>query len=251
MGLRVDLNCDMGEGAGHDAELMPLVTSANIACGGHAGDEASMRTAVALAAKHCVGVGAHPGYLDRVKFGRVDLDVTSEQLKAQVVAQIRALQRVAEDAGVPLRHVKPHGALYNRAAGDQAAGTAVIEAVLAVDPGMALFVLAGSPLAARARAAGLAVAEEVFADRGYRADGSLVPRGQPGAIVPANREAWVRVLGMVRDRKVASVDGSWVALCPDTICIHGDGPDAATMARGLSTFLRSPGNVEIKRFERA
>ncbi|MCW8133697.1 MAG: 5-oxoprolinase subunit PxpA [Planctomycetota bacterium] len=246
--MRVDLNGDVGEGAGHDADLLPLVTSANIACGGHAGDEASMRATVALAAKHGVAIGAHPSYPDRANFGRVDVEVAPAPLKEQVAEQILALRRVADHAGLPLRHVKPHGALYNRAARDEPVARAVIEAVQAAAPGAVLFVLAGSPLAEWARSAGLAVAEEVFADRGYRADGSLVPRGQPGAHVPAGREAGARVLRMLRDGTVASVEGKAVPIRADTICIHGDGPEAVRMARELRAFLVSPGGVEIARF---
>ena len=193
----MDLNCDMGEGFSHDEQIMAFVTSANIACGGHAGDATSMLRAVRLASARGVRIGAHPSLPDRDGFGRRELAVRPEELEVEIGRQIAALQRVAHSLGVRLSHVKPHGALYNMAARDPVIGTAVVHAVLRAteaSPGgpIALYALAGSPLVGIARAAGIATAEEAFADRGYGNDGSLAPRGSPGALIADPREVAAR-----------------------------------------------------------
>lgn len=247
MPLRVDLNADMGEGAPSDARLMLRVTSANIACGGHAGDGDTMRRTVELAIKHRVGIGAHPSFADRTSFGRKETQVEPRQLTAQIVEQVQALRRVAELQGATLSHVKPHGALYNMAARDEATARAVIEAMKAAAPGLALFALAGSKLVSLARAEGIAVAEEVFADRGYRADGSLVPRGQPGAMVESSPDALERVIRMVKEGRVAAVDGGEAVVHADTICIHGDEEGAHILAQVLRSKMRKAG-IYVKRF---
>lgn len=237
---RVDLNCDLGEGAGHDAELMPLITSANIACGAHAGDAATMRATVALAQKHGVAVGAHPGFADRANFGRRELPVTPDEVHALVLDQVRRLQRLG-----PVRHVKPHGALYNMAARDLALARAVVDAIYEADPRLILFGLAGSHLIAVAEACGLPVVSEVFADRTYQADGSLTPRGQPGAMVTDENAAVAQVLRMVRDGKVRAAEGADVAIKADTVCVHGDGAHPVEFARKLRQELTAAG-VEIR-----
>jgi UPF0271 protein len=238
----IDLNCDLGEGAENDAGLMPLITSANIACGGHAGDQATMRAAVELAQKHGVAIGAHPGFPDRENFGRRELALSAEEIWATVMIQIVALRAFA-----PLRHVKPHGALYNLAAHDATVAGVVADAVLAVDKDIVLFALAGSELVNTGRARGLRVAEEAFADRTYQADGSLSPRSQPGALI-ANEDAMAaQVLRMIREGKVRSTDGTDVPVKADTICIHGDGPHAVAFARRLNGELGKEG-IEIKAF---
>lgn len=244
---RIDLNCDLGEGAGHDAELMPLITSANIACGAHAGDAATMRAAVALARRHGVAVGAHPGFADRGHFGRRELPVTPPEVHDLTVRQIRALQEVAGAEGARIVHVKPHGALYNLAARDDAVAAAVAGAVREVDPRLVLFGLAGSRLLEAGRTCGLQVASEVFADRTYRPDGSLTPRSRPEALVESEDEAVAQVLRMVREGRLRAVDGTPVAIVADTVCVHGDGPRAVAFARILRTELTKAG-VELRAF---
>ena len=243
--MRVDLNCDLGEGAGHDAELMPLITSANIACGGHAGDEASMRAAVDLAVRHGVALGAHPGFNDREHFGRRELPLPPAEVYDLVATQVWALQRIVRAAGGRLAHVKPHGALYNLAARDPVLAAAVAAAVREADPQLILFGLAGSRLLPAGRARGLRVASEVFADRTYQADGSLTPRTQAGALVRDGAAAAARAVGMVRDGLVWSTDGTCVTIRADTICLHGDGADAVAFARRLNQELRAAG-FELK-----
>ncbi|HXB01978.1 MAG TPA: 5-oxoprolinase subunit PxpA [Opitutaceae bacterium] len=238
----IDLNCDLGEGAGNDAGLMPLVTSANIACGGHAGNEATMRATVALAQKHGVAIGAHPGFPDRENFGRRELEMSPEEIWATVMIQIMALRAIA-----PLRHVKPHGALYNLAARDATVAGVIADAVLAVDKELILFALAGSELVKAGRARGLRVAEEVFADRTYQADGSLTPRSRPEAMIQDENVVVAQVLRMIREGKVRSIDGVELPIKADTICLHGDGPNAVIFAQRLNVELRKAG-IEIKAF---
>ena len=249
MAFGIDLNCDMGEGAGEDERLMPLVSSANVACGGHAGDEGTMRTTVRLAKQHGVAVGAHPSYPDRAGFGRERLARSAAEVRADVVAQVRALLAVCAEEGVPLVHVKPHGALYNAAAGDAALARAVAEAVREIDPGLVVVCLAGSPMAGVVRAMGLACAEEAFADRGYTARGTLVPRGQPGALVKDPAQVADRASRLARERTVLAVDGSVVPVSADTLCLHGDTPGAATLAAAVRARLARDG-VEVRPLRR-
>lgn len=237
----LDLNCDLGEGGAQDAELMPLVTSANIACGAHAGDAATMRATVALAQRHGVAVGAHPGFADRENFGRRELRLSAGELIRLVRGQIEALQSLGL-----VRHVKPHGGLYNLAARDAATARAVATAVQEVDPALALFGLAGGELLRAGRALGLRVVSEVFADRAYQPDGTLAPRGTPGALLGVEL-AVAQVLGIVRTGAVRATDGSLVPVQADTICVHGDGPEAVELARALREALRRAG-VTLRAF---
>ncbi len=232
----LDLNCDLGEGAGHDAELMPLVTSASIACGAHAGDEATMRATVALAQRHGVAIGAHPGFADRANFGRKEMLLSADALRHLVAEQVAALARLA-----PLRHVKPHGALYTLAARDRGVADAVAEAVASFGKDLVLFALAGSELVQAGRRCGLRVAEEAFADRTYRRDGTLTPRGDPGALIADEVAAVAQVLRLARDGVVRATDGTAVPLTADTICLHGDGPHAVAFARRLRSELADAG----------
>jgi UPF0271 protein len=232
----IDLNCDLGEGAPHDAALMALITSANIPCGGHAGDRTTMRATAQLAARQHVAIGAHPSFPDRANFGRTDLRIPSADLRKTIAAQVRALAEIA-----PLRHVKPHGALYNLAARDAEIARVVAETVRDVDPRLILFALAGSKLVDAGRAAGLAVAEEVFADRGYRADGSLVPRGESGSLIEAADRSAEQVIRMITDREVISVDGQRVRIRADTVCLHGDGPHPVEFAQSIRANLARAG----------
>ena len=234
----IDLNCDLGEGAPHDAAVMPLVTSANIACGGHAGDEAMMAATVALARRHGSAIGAHPGHADRAHFGRRQLALTPDAAAAVVVEQVARLEAVA---GGPPWHVKLHGGLYHQVAHDEPLARAVTAALADRWPGMILVAPAGSLLVAVARAAGLRVAEEAFVDRAYAADGSLVPRSEPAAIIADPRAAADRAVRLVREHAVPAIDGSLIRLRADTLCIHGDGPDPAAFAGAIREALAAAG----------
>jgi UPF0271 protein len=242
-GATIDLNCDMGEGAGSDEELMPLVSSANVACGGHAGDEASMRATVQLARRHGVAVGAHPSYPDRAGFGRERLARSPAAVRGDVVIQVGALLAICREEGAPLVHVKPHGALYNAAAGDAELARAIADAVREVDPGLVVVCLAGSPMAGVVRGLGLSCAEEAFADRGYTAHGTLVPRGHPGALLVDPATVAERASRMARERSVLTAEGVVVPVAADTLCLHGDTPGAAELARAVRTRLREDGVV--------
>ena len=244
----IDLNCDLGEGAGHDAELMPLITSANIACGAHAGDEATMRATVTLAKQHGVAIGAHPGFADLENFGRRELPVSPGEVQGLVHDQVLKLQLMARGLGARLAHVKPHGALYNMAARDPALARAVVDAIYEVDPRLVLFGLAGSHLIAVADACGLPVASEVFADRTYQADGSLTPRSQPRAFIADDAAAVAQVLRMVREGRVRALDGTDVDIRAETVCVHGDGARPVDFVRRLRAELQAAG-VEVEAFE--
>ena len=243
MALHIDLNCDLGEGAGHDAELMPLVTSANIACGAHAGDAATMQATVALARKYGVAVGAHPGFADRENFGRRELALSPAGVRALVATQIAALRAF----GV-LTHVKAHGALYNMAARDRTLADAIADAVQAAGPSLTLFVLPNSQLARSARGRGLRIANEVFADRTYQSDGSLTPRSRPDALIRDEDAAVAQVLRMVRERVVRATDGTDVPIVADTVCLHGDGPHPVEFAKRLRAELSAAG-IWVKAFD--
>ncbi len=233
--LTLDLNCDLGEGAGRDADLMPLVTSANIACGGHAGDEISMRAAVTLAQRHGVAIGAHPSFNDRANFGRKEWQLSPAVIYQLVIEQVTTLSRHA-----PVCHVKPHGALYTLAARDPDVASAIASAVAKLG-GLTLYALAGSELVRAGRRQGVRVAEEVFADRTYQRDGSLTPRSQPGALIDDSTAAVAQVLRMVREGTVVAVDGTVVPIVADTVCVHGDGPHAVEFARRLRADLTTAG----------
>lgn len=245
--MRIDLNCDLGEGAGHDAELMPLISSANIACGAHAGDEATMRATIDLALRHGVAIGAHPGFADREHFGRRELPVGADEVRDLVQDQVVRLQTLARAAGARVVHVKPHGALYNMAAQDADLARAIVDALYDIDPKLILFGLAGSQSIAVAEACGLPVASEVFADRTYQADGLLTPRSRPDALITDEDVAVAQVLRMARERKVRATDGSDVLITPHTVCLHGDGAHPVAFARKLREALVGAG-VEIRNF---
>jgi UPF0271 protein len=243
--MRIDLNCDMGEGAGFDAEIMPLVSSANVACGWHAGDATSLRQTLRLAKAHGVAVGAHPSYPDRENFGRTAMARAPEQVRDDVVYQVAALQGLCRAEGIALRHVKPHGALYNAAALDRALAGAICEAVRSLDPALTVVCLAGSPMAEVVRAAGLACAEEAFADRAYTAAGTLVPRTRPGAVIEDPAAVAERVARLAREGRLVSIEGTPVAVRADTLCVHGDTPGAVALLRAVRARLRDEG-VEVR-----
>jgi len=246
--MRIDLNGDVGESFGRytlggDDALMPVLTSANIACGFHAGDPGIMRATVGLARSHGVAVGAHPGFPDLVGFGRREMAASPRDVEDLVLYQVGALAAVARAQGARLRHVKPHGALYNQAARDLPLAEAIARAVAAFDPSLVLVGLSGSRLLEAGRQAGLAVAAEAFADRAYRADGTLVPRDRPGAVLTDAAAVARRALAMVRDRAVTAEDGTRVELAIDTLCLHGDTPAAADLAKRVRQALEAAGVV--------
>lgn len=247
---QVDLNCDMGESfgvyeMGSDIQIMPMVSSANIACGFHAGDPSVMRKTMEAVVAQGVAVGAHPGLPDLVGFGRRNMQVSAQEAYDMVVYQVGALFGFAKAAGIALHHVKPHGALYNMAAKDQSLSDAIARAVRDVDASLVLYGLAGSQLVAAGKAVGLQVASEVFADRSYQPDGSLTPRSQPNALLQSDEEAVQQVLTMVTEKRVKAVTGEWVSLDADTICIHGDGAHALSFATKVKAALLQAG-VDIK-----
>ncbi len=244
--LRVDLNCDLGEGGAHDAALMPLITSANIACGGHAGDEATMRATIQLAIEHGVAIGAHPGLVDRENFGRIERRLSPDEARALVLEQTERLQKLAQELGGMVAHVKPHGALYNMAARDATLAKAVAEAVFDADSRLTLVGLAHSRLTEAGLACGLRVLHEVFADRTYQADGTLTPRGRPDALLKDGAAVVEQVLRMLQEGRVRATDGSEVEIKADTVCLHGDGPDPVLFARELRRKLEAA-DVEIRR----
>lgn len=250
--MRIDLNSDLGESfgpwpMGDDAALMASISSANVACGFHAGDPGTMRATVALAKASGVAVGAHPGFPDLVGFGRREIKVTPQEVEDFVVYQVAALAGIAASQGVRLQHVKAHGALYNMACRDRALADAIARAVAAVDKKLILFGLPNSELIKAGEHAGLPVAAEVFADRAYEADGSLASRQKAGSVIHDPAAVVARAITMVRERRVVALDGSVIGLEADTICLHGDTPGAADLARAVRAGLEAAG-IEIRSF---
>ncbi len=244
--MRIDLNCDMGESYGHfkvgnDQAILPSITSANIACGFHAGDPQVIWQTVRQAKAQGVAIGAHPGLADLSGFGRREMSIDPAQLYAELLYQIGALQTFSRVEGVCVQHVKPHGALYNMAHRDQRIAEAVADAVYAIDPELILFTLPAGALPEAARAKGLRTASEFFADRTYQDDGSLTPRSRPDAMVDDIDLAVARVIRMISEGKVTTVSGREIAMKAETICIHGDEPTAASFARQIRSRLEQAG----------
>ncbi|MGY0692125.1 LamB/YcsF family protein [Virgibacillus sp. FSP13] len=244
--MEIDLNCDMGESfgpytIGADAELMNYITSANIACGAHAGDPNVMDRTVRLAKKHGVGVGAHPGFPDLAGFGRRMIDFSPDEIYRMVVYQIGGLQAFCTIHDVKIQHVKPHGALYNLAARDRETADVIAKAVYDVDSTLLLYGLAGGELLTAGRELGLRVVSEVFADRTYQHDGRLTPRRESGALVDNVGDAVAQVEKMVHDGVVEAVNGDFVEITADTVCVHGDGGNAVTYAKKLRRSLEDSG----------
>ena len=249
MKLLIDLNADLGEGAGHDDELLALVTSANIACGFHAGDANTIRRSIEAARDRGVAVGAHPSLFDRENFGRKELPVTPEQVFDAVTYQLGVFQAIAEAAGLRPNHVKPHGALYNMAVRDETIADAIARAIAKVDSSLILFAPDNSELARAGVVNGLSIAREVFADRNYLSNGWLVPRSRSDALLHDPGEAATRALRMLRKGKVKSVDGVDVKVRAETICLHGDKPGAVEFARALRSRLEREGvTIRAPRF---
>jgi 5-oxoprolinase (ATP-hydrolysing) subunit A len=242
----IDLNCDLGESygrwsLGHDAEVMPSITSANIACGYHAGDPGVMRETVRLAKAHGVAIGAHPGFPDLVGFGRRNMAASPREVEDFVLYQIGALAAIAAAEGVRLQHVKAHGALYNMAVRDRALADAVARAVVSFDRQLILFGLPSSALLTAAQEAGLAVAAEGFADRGYEPDGTLTPRDRDGAVIHDPDLVVQRVARMARDKVVTATNGQDIAVSVRTICTHGDTPGSHRLTQLLRAGLERQG----------
>ncbi len=233
---------------GQDEQLMKSISSANIACGWHAGDPFVMNQTVKMAATHGVGIGAHPGYPDLLGFGRRYVDCTAEEIRNYIIYQVGALKGFCSANGVNMQHVKPHGALYNASADNEKIATAIAEGIASIDPKLLLVVLAGPKGAALAEIgarAGIRVVFEAFADRAYTPQGTLVHRRETGAVIKDTREVATRVLKMAREGKVTAVDGTEIGLIAQTICVHGDTPGAVEMVRSIRQLLESEG-VEIK-----
>jgi UPF0271 protein len=241
MKLSVDINADLGEGAGHDEELFELISSANIATGFHAGDSDSMHAAVSAAKKHGVAVGAHPSFFDRENFGRKELKISSPEVFDAVAYQLGVFQAIASAVDVQPNHVKPHGALYNMAVRDDKLADAIARAIESIDSKLILFAPDKSELARAGEAHALQIAREIFADRNYLNDGWLVPRTRPDALLRDPKEAAGRVLRMLREHKVRSVEGRDVEVRGETICVHGDTPGAVEFARELRSQLEREG----------
>ena len=244
--MRIDLNCDLGEATGdgaieHDRRMMEYVTSVNVACGAHAGDPDTMRATVRSARDAGVSVGAHPGFADREGFGRREIELTSDGIENLVLTQVGALAALAGAEDMRLSHVKPHGALYNMAVRDRRVANAIARAVAAFDPALPLVVLSGSGMADAGRDAGLDVVAEVFADRAFDADGALVSRQRPGAVIHEPERMIERAVRMARDGSVEAVDGTVLELSGETICVHSDTPGAANLAMTLRKGLEAAG----------
>lgn len=248
----IDLNSDLGESfgpwtMGDDKAVLAIVTSANIACGFHAGDPAGILTVLREAARRGVSVGAHIGYRDLVGFGRRNMDPSSSELVADTIYQIGALQGLAHAAGTKVSYVKPHGALYNTIAHDARQAADVIAGIKAIDPSLVLMALAGAPIVEQAREAGLSVVCEAFADRAYNADGSLVNRRLEGSVIHDPEAIAERMLRMINERRITAIDGADIALDAQSICVHGDNPTAVAIAAALRKTLEASG-VELRPF---
>jgi len=244
--LTIDINSDLGENfgpwkMGDDSAMLDVVSSANVACGFHAGDPAGILDTLRLAAERGVCVGAHVGYRDLVGFGRRNMDPSSDELVGDVIYQIGALQGLARVAGTNVTYVKPHGALYNTIALDTRQAADVITAIRAIDPSLVLVALAGSPLVEQARSAGLKVVSEAFADRAYNSDGSLVSRREKGAVLHDPDLIAERMVRLVQEGVVEAIDGTLTRIDAQTICVHGDSPGAVAMAQRLRAVLQQSG----------
>lgn len=239
--MQIDLNSDLGEGCGNDEALLKLISSANVACGWHAGDAPTMLQTVKWALANGVAIGAHPSFPDRENFGRTEMQRDPEAVYADVLYQIGALDAIVRAQGGKLAHVKAHGALYNMSVRDAKLCEAIVRAVRDYDASLVLFGLANTQVITIAREHGLRVKEEVFADRGYNPDGTLVKRGTPGALHEDEDVALDQTLTMVREQRVRAIDGSWVPIRAETVCLHGDGAHALAFARRIRERLTAEG----------
>lgn len=243
--MSVDLNCDLGEGFLNDELLYPYITSANIACGYHAGDLDTITKSVEYCLAHNVAIGAHPGFNDKQNFGRTEIQLSAERLQDLVMHEILVVRFAAMKMGAKLHHVKLHGAMYNMAARDKAMALTIADAIQRVDPNLIVYGLSGSYLISEAKALGLKTCSEVFADRTYQPDGSLTPRNQPNALITSAEASIAQVLQMVQQQTVTCVDGSVIPIVAETICLHGDGEHAVTFAKQIYNTLKQH-NIDIK-----
>lgn len=245
----IDINCDLGEGMPNDAALMPYISSANIACGFHAGDEDTMRRTIALAIEHGVAIGAHPGFPDKKNFGRTEMKFPEEDIVSIVSEQVYIMLDLVFALGGKLQHVKPHGALYNMSARDLSLASVIANAIKDIDESLILFGLSGSKSIEAADLIGLRTANEVFADRTYTNEGTLTPRQQSGALITETVAMEQQVLQMIREQQVMSLQGKKVSLKADTICIHGDGEHAVVFAQQVHQLLKNH-HITIQSFNR-
>lgn len=237
--LLCDINCDMGEGIGNDEAIMPFITSANIACGYHAGDDVTMEKTILHAKRHGVTVGAHPSFFDRENFGRTEINLSPEEIYELVQKQIKILKSITTKHGVVLKHVKPHGALYNMSARDPAIANTIALAVKEYDPDLVLFGLSGSHSIDEAKKIGLKTCSEVFADRTYQDNGSLTTREEPDALITGTGQAVKQVLEFINKGAVTTISGKEISLVAETICIHGDGKHAVEFAKAVRQALQA------------
>ncbi len=238
---QIDLNADLGEGGAHDEAILQCVSSANIACGGHVGDAHSMRLALQTAKRYGVAVGAHPSFPDPANFGRIAMSIDAASLYASLCDQVLQLLAIAAQENYPLSHLKPHGALYHQAAYQADTGALLIRLIQEHAPHLALCILAGSPLVAQARGAGVQVIAEAFADRAYQADGSLVPRSQPGACLKNDADAMTQALAIAKRESFKAIDGQLIQNHADSLCLHGDGAHALQLTTAVRATLLAHG----------
>ena len=243
--LSIDINCDLGEGMPNDASIMPFISSANIACGFHAGDETTIRNTIRLAVKNHLAVGAHPGFADKENFGRVEILLPTHEYYALVMEQLVLFKEIAEQEGVVVHHVKPHGALYNLAVKNEMVATEIAKAVHDFDPSLIYYALSNSAMLRIAEDMGLKTASEVFADRTYQDDGTLTPRTQRNAMLTDSEMAARQVVMMAKDKKVTSLNGKSFPVKADTICIHGDLPQAYSFAKAICKSLKE-NKIDVK-----
>jgi 5-oxoprolinase (ATP-hydrolysing) subunit A len=244
----IDINCDVGEGAAYDLELMAFISSANISCGKHAGDEFTMRRAIEAALKQGVSIGAHPGFADRENFGRTLKRLSEQEVYSLVLDQIKDFCSFAEKLGARVNHVKPHGALYNLVAVDKPIARALLQAVYDYDPTLIVYGLAGSNFITEARLKGLTCLEEMFSDRSYESDGTLTPRSMPNAVLADADSAVKQVLSCILSNQITSREGEVIVLKADTVCLHGDNPHGLEIARLMHRLLLQA-QIEIKAFQ--
>lgn len=243
--MKIDINSDLGEGIGNDEAIMQFISSTNIACGYHAGDDKSMNRTIKLALQNKVAIGAHPGYDDKENFGRVNMDLSPEKVRALVSDQINGLKHKVELEGGKLHHVKPHGALYNQAANDIQLSRAIATAIYEIDPTLIFVGLANSLMIEAANEMHLTSASEVFADRAYTNEGFLLPRNRDGAVIHDPEICKKRVLKMIKHSVVNSIDGIEIPIQADSVCIHGDNPQALELAKSIHNYLLDNG-VQIR-----
>ncbi len=241
----IDLNCDMGENMGNDAAILPFISSANVACGFHAGDENNMRQTIELCLKNNVAIGAHPSFFDKKNFGRTEMHLSAEQIYDLVILQLRVISKIAKEKKAKLHHVKPHGSLYNMSARDKLIAEAIANAIKDFDEELILYGLCGSVSLSVAQQLGLKTAGECFADRTYQDDGTLTSRSLPNALIENTEDATRQVLQMIKEKKVTTISGKKNTIAAETICIHGDGKHAVEFAKTIHQNLKE-NSIDIK-----